>query len=327
VLRLFLALHFLFFNLYACKGGYASCIQKAKDAHIVQKEGLRIPLKNAQCLLVTKQTPSGDILKYDPFLSLYLLKDSKPFAYPYDINMHLQLGSAIVNDKEAKEGRFLHDQIGLNSFAKYNQTLPLLPALISSSCCSLEGIATVKGVIQKEYVKHFLQTKQVLYSDIGIRVFDKNNQVIVNARDPFMKDNPFKVNDCIIMFDEQKVQNASVLMRKILFSSLGSKHTLKVKRGAKFLTFKVQSRKRFGGGFLSDTFLEQKGIYFDKTLHVSALKKEFRNYGLKIGDRLIQVNGIMVNNQNELRHYIENFKDYSSLLFERNNFQFFVNIK
>ncbi len=324
--RLFLALHLFLFNLYACKGGYTACVQKAKDAHIMQKEGLHIPLKNAQCLLFTKEIPNIQIIKYDPFLSLYLAKDTKPFAYPYDVNMRLQLGSAILNDKDAKEGRFIQGQIGLNSFAKYNQALSL-PALISSSCCSVEGIATAKGVIQKEYIKHFLETKQVLYSDIGIRVYDENNQVIVDASDPFMKDNPFKVNDCIVMYDNKKVRNAAILMRKILFSKLGSKHKVKVKRGAKFLTFWVQSQKRYGGGFLSDTFLEQKGIYFDEGLHVSSLGKTFQNYGLKIGDRLIQVNGVRIKNQNELRRYIENFKDYSSLLFERNKFQFFVNIK
>ena len=73
--------------------------------------------------------------------------------------------------------------------------------------------------------------------------------------------------------------------------------------------------------------LIHKILIFDEGLHVSSLGKTFQNYGLKIGDRLIQVNGVRIKNQNELRRYIENFKDYSSLLFERNNFQFFVNIK
>ena len=324
--RLFVAFHLFLFNLYACKGGYTACVQKAKDAKIIQKEGLRIPLKNGQCLLFTKQTPHAKILKYDPFLSLYLVKDIKPFAYPYDINMRLQLGSAILNDKDAKEGRFVKHQIGLDSFAVYNQALTS-PALISSSCCSIEGVATAKGVIQKEYIKHFIEVKKVLYSDIGIRVYDEKNQVIVDAIDPFIQNNPFKINDCIVMFDNKKVNNASVLMKNILFSKRGSEHTVIVKRAKEFLTFKVASRKRYGGGFLSDTFLEQKGIYFDEGLRINFLSKIFQNYGLKIGDKLIQVNGVQIKNQNELRHYIENFEEYASLLFERNKFQFFVNIK
>jgi len=326
VLRLFIALHLLLFNLYACKGGYASCVQKAKDAKILQKKSLYIPVQHKQTLVYTHLTPKSKIIKYDPFLSLYLIQESEPFAYPYDINMRLQLGTAILNDKIAKEGQIVQLQIGLSSFAKYNQSLST-PAIISSSCCSLEGIATSKGIIQKEYLQHFLNVKTATYGDIGIRVHDEGKFVLVDASDPFMKDNPFKVKDCIVMYDKKKVKNSASVMQKILFSAVGSKHTLRVKRGKKFLTFKVMTEKRYGGGFLSDTFLEQKGIYFDDTLHVSMIKKQFQNYGLRVGDKLIQVNGVVVKNQNELRKYIENFKDYSSLLFERNNFQFFVNIK
>jgi len=326
VLRLFIALHLLFLNLYACKGGYTSCIQKAKDAKIMQENSLYIPIKHNWRIVCTHKKPKSKILKYDPFLSLYLVQDKKPFAYPYDVNMHLQPGTAILNDKTAKEGRIVQHQTGLNFFAKFSQKLPT-PAIISSSCCFLEGIVSYKGVIEKEYLQHFLKTKTALYSDIGIRVHDENGLVLVDASDPFIKQNPFKVKDCIVMYDNKKVKNAASFMRKILFSPLGSKHTLKIKRGAKFFTFSVTCKQRYGGGFLSDTFLEQKGIYFDDGLHVSSLNKQFQGYGLKIGDKLIQVNGVSVTNQNELRRYIENFKDYSSLLFERNNFQFFVNIK
>ncbi len=324
--RLFIAFHLLFLNLYACKGGYTSCVQKAKDAKIMQQNSLFIPIKHDQRIVYSHKKPESTILKYDPFLSLYLIEDKKPFAYPYDINMRLQLGTAILNDKTAKEGRIVQHQIGLSFFGKYNQKLPA-PAIISSSCCSLEAIVSYRGVIEKEYLQYFLKTKTALYSDIGIRVHDEKRLVLVDASDPFITNNPFKVQDCIVMYDNKKVRNAASLMRKILFSPLGSKHSVKVKRGVKFLTFKVQSRQRYGGGFLSDTFLEQKGIYFDEGLHVSSLNKKFQSYGLKIGDKLIQVNGVAVQNQNELRRYIENFKDYSSLLFERNKFQFFVNIK
>lgn len=326
MLRLFVVISLLFLNLYACKGGYASCIQKVKDAKVIQNNTLILPLKNAQCLVYTRHITNMKIIKYDPFLSLYLVKDNKPFAYPYDINMRLQLGTAIINTKKAKEGKFLQAQIGLNTFAKYNKILKV-PALISSSCCSIEGIATSKGIIQKEYIKHFLLAKKVVYGDIGIRIHNQNGTVLVNASDPFIKKNPFKRKDCILEYDHKKVHNAAKLMQKILFSAVGSKHSVKVKRGSKLLTFSVTCKQRYGGGFLSDTFLEQKGIYFDESLHVSALSKKFQNYGLHTGDKLIQVNGVAVKNQEELRKYIENFKDYSSLLFERNKFQFFVNIK
>ncbi|MDF1876559.1 PDZ domain-containing protein [Sulfurimonas sp. SAG-AH-194-L11] len=326
MIRLFVLTNFLLLNLYACQGGYFSCIEKIKDSKTVQNSSLYIPVKNNKLLVYSKEKPKTKILKYDPFLSLYLIEDTKKFKYPFLINMRLQLGSAIVNDKLSKEGKIVKNQIGLNSLALYSTKLTKL-ALITSSCCSLEGIATPRGVIQKEYIKRFLSASPATYSDIGIRVKNENGFVVVSAANPYLENNPLQKGDCIVEFDSKKVRAASVFMRHVLFSKLGSKHTIKIKRGNKFMTFKVVSSKRYGGGMVSDTFLEHKGIYFDDTLHIVALSKEFIDYGLLLGDQLLQVNAIDVTNQNELLRYIENFKDFSLLLFSRRNFQFFVNIK
>ena len=326
IFRLFVLASFLFINLYACKGGYASCVAKVKDSHAIQNSSLFIPISKTTRLVYTKNRPYAKILKEDPFLSLYLIEDKHPFTYPFDINMRLQLGTAMVTDRVAKEGRFVRNQIGLNSLALYSESL-IYPALLTSSCCSLEGVVTQRGIIQKEYLNHFVSSKSSEYGDIGIRVKNEKSFVIVSASDPFMQGNPFKKGDCIVAFDGKKIQAASVLMRKILFSKVGSKHSVKVKRGKNFITYKVTTHKRFGGGALSDTFLEQKGLFFDKQLRLKKIASVFAKYGLKIGDKLIQINGVRVKNQKELRAYLQTYKDYSSLLFERNGFQFFVNIK
>ena len=90
--------------------------------------------------------------------------------------------------------------------------------------------------------------------------------MLIKAINPFVKSNPFKVNDCVLEFDGKKVKSSAVLMRKILFSKIGSTHTLKLKRDSKILTFRIKTHKRSGGGYLSDTFLEFLGISFDKNL-------------------------------------------------------------
>ena len=299
---------------------------KVKDSHAVKSDRVQVPLQNATRLLYTDKKPNAKILKYDPFLSLYLIKERKPFAYPFDINMRLQLGTAMVNDKESREGRFVRNQIGLNNLARYSEAL-LVPSLLTSSCCSLEGIVTPRGIIQKEYLKHFVSSKKSLYGDIGIRIKNEKGFVVVSASDPFFPKNPFQKGDCIVKFDGKRVKAASVLMRKVLFSKIGQKHTVQVKRTDHYLTFVVQTQKRFGGGVISDTFLESQGLYFDKHLILTKVQKKFKNYGLKIGDRLLQVNGVAIKDQQELREYLQKAKKYSSFLFERNGFQFFVNIK
>ena len=323
---LFILLNLLLLNAFACQGGYTSCINKVKDSKTITNNSLSIPVKNNKLLIYSKSIPNAKILKRDPFLSLYLIEDTKKFSYPFNINMRLQLGSAIVNDKKSKEGKILRNQIGLNTLAVYSEKLTT-PALITSSCCALEGIVTPEGVIQKEYIKRFLSKQSADYGDIGIRVKNDAGFVIVRASNPYVQNNPFKKDDCIVAFDGKKVNAASVFMRKVLFSKIGSKHTVKVKRGKKTMTFKVLISKRHGGGNVSDTFLEHRGIYFDETLHIVRLSKYFSDYGLHIVDQLIQVNGTVVKTEDNLRRYIEDFKEFSSLLFTRNNFQFFVNIK
>jgi hypothetical protein len=323
--RLFLLSTLFFINLYACKGGYTSCVAKVKDSHAVINSTLSIPILHNQRLIYSLQKPDAKILKYDPFLSLYLIKDAKPFAYPFDINMRLQLGTAMVNSKRSCEGKFLINQVGLNHLATYSEPL-IIPSLLTSSCCSLEGIVTPHGIIQKEYLKHFVTTKSIDYGDIGVRLQNKQG-VVVSASDPFFKKNPFKRGDYIVSFDGKSVTAASVVMRKILFSKIGTQHNVKVKRASKYLTLRVVTQKRYGGGALSDTFLESQGLYFDTSLHLLKIEKRFKQYGLQKGDRLIQVNGMLVKNQKALRLYLQMHKDYSSLLFERNGFQFFVNIK
>ena len=257
MLRLFVLFNLLLLNLYACQGGYASCIKKIKDSHTIQKNSLYIPVKNHKLLVYSKHKPKSKILKYDPFLSLYLIEDRKKFAYPFDINMRLQLGSAMVTNRVSKEGKILKNQVGLNSLAVFSEKL-ITPSLLTSSCCSLEGVVTSKGIIQKEYIQRFLSSAPSSYADIGIRAHNEKGYVIVTASNPYLKNNPFKKDDCIVEFDGKKVKAASVFMRSVLFSKIGSKHSIKIKRAQKFMTLNVISSKRYGGGDLSDTFLEKK---------------------------------------------------------------------
>jgi len=326
VFRLFILLNLFFLNLFACQGGYSTCIDKVNDSKTFLGSSLSIPVKNHQRLIYSKQTPNAKILKHDPFLSLYLVQDRTNFAYPFELNMRLQLGSAVVNNKTAVEGKIKEQQIGLNKLASWSEKTTA-PALITSSCCSLEGIVTPRGIIEKAYIKRFLSSVSADYGDIGIRVKNEKNLVVVSASDPFMQNNKFIKGDCILTLDGKKVKNASSFMQSILFAKIGSKHKIKIKRNAKLIEINVVIQKRYGGGDISDTFLESKGIYFDESLHIVSLSEYFKEYGLLECDRLIQVNGITVKNEDELLRYIEDFKDFSSLLFERNKFQFFVKIK
>ncbi|QOY51725.1 DUF7488 domain-containing protein [Candidatus Sulfurimonas baltica] len=325
MLRLFIALNLLLLNLFACDGGFDSCKLKINHSKSIKNQQLQIPVDNNQLLIFSKNIPNAKIIKYDPFLSLYLIEDKNQFKYPFRINKNLTLGTAAVDRTIAIEGKILKSQIGLNSFATYSEPLYGL-ALLTNSCCALEGIVTPEGIIEKEYIERFLETKEVSYGDIGIRVHDEKKVVIVNSSNPFMKNNLFKKDDCILEFDGKDVIDSATLMRNILFSDIGSVHTIKIKREDKILVIKATTKKRYGGGYLSDTFLEFLGISFDKNLFIVKIEKKAQHYELKIGDKLLQINTTKIKKEQDILEIIANSEKSVNLLFQREEFQFFVTV-
>ena len=326
MLRVVAALTLFFLTLHACEGGFNSCVKKVKDSKSLVNNTLQIPISKHRRLVFSTTRPKGKILKYDPFLALYIVEDKKGFKYPFRINMREPSGIAAINKIAAVEGRIFKRQVGLNQFAYFKYKVKA-PAVLTNSCCSLEGILTPKGVIEKVYIKRFIDKKDIRYSDIGIRVADTKNGVQVISYDPFMRNNPFKKGDYILAMDGKKARNSAELMRRILFAKVGSTHNVKVKRNGKILNIKVRTQKRLSGGYKVETYLEKYGLTFDKNLYIIKIDKTKNKYGLLRGDQLLQVNGIPVKNQKDVMKHVSNFKFHATLLFQRNaNFQFFMNM-
>lgn len=323
--RLFLALNLLLITLYACKGGYDSCIRKVKDSNAIVNNTLQIPVDTNKFLIYSTTPPNKKIIKHDPFLSLYLVEGDVKFKYPFRINKNLSLGVASVNGTSAVEGKIAREQVGLNSFATFSEPL-YVPALLLNSCCALEGIVTPHGIITRDYIDRFLSIENVEYSDIGIRVEDRMEGVTVTSSNPFMKHNRLNKGDIIIELNSKKIENASGLMRDILFSKIGVLHKLKIKRGAKEILVEALSQKRVGGGYLSDTFLELFGFSFDEGLYVTGIVSQAQKYGVNVGDRLLSVNGIGVKNEYDIAEMLGGDKKDVKLLFQRGGFQFFVKV-
>lgn len=326
MLRVFVALNFLLFNLYACQGGYNSCVEKVKHSKSIKNKTLQIPISKHRRLVFSHTKPKAKILKHDPFLSLYIIEDKKGFKYPFKINMRYPSGIAMVTNSRAKETRIVKRQVGLNEFAQI-KTKKKAPSLLTNSCCSLEGIVTGRGIIEKAYIKRFIDKKDIRYGDIGIRVKDTKKGIEVVSYDPFMKKNPFKKGDYILAMDGHSVKYSATLMQRILFSKIGSTHNVKVRRNGKIISIKVRTQKRLSGGYKVETYLEKYGLTFDKNLYIIRIDKTKKFYGLMLGDQLLKVNTHEVKRQEDVMKYMSDFKFHPTLLFERNaNFQFFVNM-
>ncbi len=323
--RLFLALNFLFLNLYACKGGSELCKLKTIDSKSIVNQTLQIPLPNNQKLIFSTTVPDAKIIKHDPYLSLYLVEETNNFKYPFRINMNPASAVFGVDNKRIVKGKILKREVGLESFATFSEPLSV-PSLLLNSCCALEGIVTPLGIIEKEYIDRFLKIKKVSYGDFGIRIKDVNSAVVVSSSNPFKKDNPFKKNDIVLEIDGKKAKDSAMLMRNILFSEIGSVHKVKIKRGSEILTLSTKSQNKRGGGYLNDAFLELLGISFDKNLSIIGIDKNAKNYGLKLGDKLLQINTKDIKDEQDIFNIFDDSKKSVNLLFERDHFQFFVKV-
>ncbi len=323
--RLFLALNLLFLNLYACEDGIESCRQKTLDSKSIVNQTLQIPLQNNQRLIFSKTPPSGKIIKHDPYLSLYLVEDKNNFKFPFRINKNVASGTFGVDNKKVIEGKIVKRQEGLKSFAIFSERLST-PSLLLNSCCALEGIVTERGIIEKEYIERFLRVKKVTYGDFGVEVKTLNSAVVVESSNPFVKGNLLKKGDIILELDGKKVKDSAKFMRDVFFSEIGSTHKIKVKRGNETITVTAKTQSRKGGGYLKDVYLEFLGLSFDENLAIEKIAPEAKHYGLKEGDKLLQINTKNVKSQEDIFNIINDSKNSTNLLFQRDQFQFFVKV-
>ena len=308
-----LILFFILTSLFGDVNDYYLCKKKFQDSSF--NNTFSVLLEN-NLRVSTKKLPLK-LIRYDKFLSLYLYEDSVKFKYPFKLNPNFNKPLAFVNFTDIYEVKRLKKQIGLDSFAKFSKKVNS-DSVVVTSCCFLDALATKNGVIELPYIKHFIY-KGGDYFDIGIRVdsFAKVTQV-----DPFFKNNRFKLLDKILKVSSYKVEDGASLMQKILFNQNSYKVTLK--RDNKIKTFIVTPAKRYGGGYISDTFLERFGLFFSKDLVL--IKNIDNRFGLLKGDKLLKVNGFSVKNYKDVRDALSYTKDGANLLFLRDGFEFFVKI-
>ena len=323
--RLFVLLHLSFITLFACQAAEKICHKKLLDSQKKSSKHLSIPIYNNQRVLYSLTPPEAKILKHDPFLGLYLVADSSDFSYDFTLSHQPKLPLFSVSLKGAKATEIVSQQLGLNRLASLSTEL-ISDSIITNSCCDLEAIVTQRGVIQKEYLKRFFSDKDVAYGDVGARFAQIRGDLVVFSIDPFFENNLLKKGDKLLAINGKRL-SATDAMQKILFAKIGTQMTLQIERDAQELELTIRVEKRHGGGELSDTFLERKGVFFDDRLYILHLSSEGKKLGLNPGDRLLQINGERVDTQGKLRLFFTTYKEHVSLLFKRNNFEFFINIR
>lgn len=295
---------------------------------------------NTRAVAVTKHlavaysqtTPKVPFVKFDPFLNLYLFKSTKTLNPIKLKSTHsLKLGEWIagMDDSSLYAGNFARSGDLLDSFYLQNSNLEK-NSIISCLCCEIYGLGIGGGsFIGSEYIKRFMSNKDVYYGDIGVRFKKHENDFVVKSINPLYPKQSLKVGDKILKINGKKVYSLKQLNQTVLFAKPKTTISLEVRRAKEILEQKMLVIPRAGGGYLSDSFLENKGIFFDKEMKINRInKKSFGEInGLKIGDKLMQVDHKKIESADDLKTYLSETKNKEvQLLFDRDDFQFFVKL-
>jgi len=302
---------------------FRSCQLKYEVSSIYTQNTTAFAVDDEFAIFYSKKIPSIDIVKRDPYLGLNLIEAPKPFKHKFKFYINYPKQLAGVLPEKVQEGKVLKRQIGLNKLGKFSKQLEK-NSIISGTCCGIIGIATENGFIEKEYIRHFLKSKEVSYSGIGIRLKDYKG-VRVYEVNPFFENIPFLVDDVILFMDKKKAKSAAQVSMDILFSKPNSTHYFIILRDGKKLKLKAKFKKRVSGGLVSDSFFNLFGLELDENLVV---KRNAPKYEIKKGDKLLFVMGKEVKSLSEVRKILTREKQSENkmvvLLFKRNDFDFFI---
>ena len=249
--------------------------------------------------------------KREPLLGLYLielpisLKNGEKMLFrkirtPYRF---------AIDDETYISGNVLKPQIGLD-FAEFSEMIED-NIMITSGCCVTAGLS-IGGTqfIDSAYIRNFIESENVYLADIGARFKEVDKKIIVDKVNPFFTDNPFLEGDEILYMNDESVERIDKFIQKIMFSPKDRILDFEILRDHQLLEVSVATSILRGGGFLSDTFLENIGVWFDESLYVANVHREsaFSKKGLKNNYKLISINGTHFETESDIRTFLSKQK-------------------
>ncbi|WP_457596801.1 PDZ domain-containing protein [Hydrogenimonas sp.] len=206
--------------------------------------------------------------------------------------------------------------------------VPKREGALFTECCKLVGVVRSDGSWYGKAAIEKLLKGDTYHGDAGVRFASTKEGVRIAAVDPFA-DTGMRRGDRVRRVDGKRATLAGLLER---MDTCRPNRRLKllISRDGREYERSLTCFRRMGGGVVPDTFLERFGLRFDEELRISWLDERGDAYrrGLRVGDRLVWIDGRPVANPDALRQrltdYAEAKKLPSRMLWEREGFQFFL---
>ncbi|MCR4941436.1 MAG: PDZ domain-containing protein [Campylobacter sp.] len=232
---------------------------------------------------------------------------------------------------------------------------------LNTACCGMLGIAIGGNkFIPNRYLKHFAAYEDVYYGDIGVSFIQGEKGFFILEVDPIGRGRALQRNDEIVSINGVAPQSLRHINETILFAPKDTFVEFKVKRSGDLYKFYIPvsgetkavknlnldvntsdanlsqkinvndlfaSVKSDPDADITPQLLSDYGIHIDKDLYVIKIFDDSpaKEFGLKIGDQILQIDKEMVKDRDDL--YAKMPKSGSFLLlFTRHDFDFFARV-
>ena len=226
----------------------------------------------------------------------------------------------------------------VHQFDHLAERLHILDARLTQARQQGPAFGQVDQLVQ--CLQRFIDGKSASFQDLGVRVVDGNESVIVDFVDPTFKDAKLKVGDKITLLNGKKVSNVTEFGDALKTFKDLTKVSAQIQRdnawieenilAPKPVVKKAEPKKVPLPESKKESYLQAKGFKFDNDLRLKEITRGSlaEQSGLKAGDRLIQIDQVPVERVSEADSYLAKARNREvSLLFDRDDFQFFVTLK
>lgn len=316
---------------------FTQCYEKNRASIVYFGTTRAIAISEKYAVAYSKEKPTVPFVRHDYLSHLYLFESPKALVpMKLKATSELKLGEwlASMNDtslnvlnaaKVGNEGELFE----LGGYGDVN-------SIVGGLCCEMYGLGIgERYFIGSETLTRFVEGKTASYAELGARFVEGNESLMVSATDTVVGKTKLKVGDKITALNGKKVKTLRELHDALLLAKKDSKLSATLERNNAWIeenilvlppkpqvVKKVEPKK--------ESYLQTKGFVFDATLKLTdTLRSSFAEHnGLKEGDRLIQIDDVKVEKMAEVDAYLAKSRNKEiSLLFERNDFQFFVTLK
>ncbi|MDD3462690.1 MAG: hypothetical protein PHW07_03505 [Sulfurospirillaceae bacterium] len=313
---------------------FSQCYEKNKKSIVRFGDINAVAIRKDIAVAYCPTKPSIPYIAHDPFLNLYFFKSEAELTPVKQKSVTLlKLGEwiASMSADSLHVASFSKTTANVNDFYNFDAKAPA-SSIVGGLCCEMYGLGVENNrFVSSDYIDKILSIKEPYSANFGVKFSQNGNNVLVSDSALGSK-GVLKVGDKIISINGKKIESLGDVSEIVLPSKNDAKFAIEALRRDKVIktdlsanvykSVKVSQKKR--------TFFEDRGLYLDASLKISKIANGSfgQKAGLKIGDKLLSINQLAMKSSKDVENYFAKSKTKESdLLFDRDDFQFFVKIE